>query len=65
MWWPLMQSAITESDKQALINFISTSDTHVVQRLSNLKMNGVSGLVVNTPSLSHLGVQQTFYSWRL
>ena len=28
MWWPLMQSAITESDKQALINFISTSDRY-------------------------------------
>lgn len=28
MWWPLMQSAITESDKQALIDFISTSDRY-------------------------------------
>jgi CDP-6-deoxy-D-xylo-4-hexulose-3-dehydrase len=28
MWWPLMQSAITETDKQALINFISTSDRY-------------------------------------
>ena len=28
MWWPLMQSAITESDKQGLINFISTSDRY-------------------------------------
>ena len=28
MWLPLMQSAITESDKQALINFISTSDRY-------------------------------------
>ena len=28
MWWPLMQSAITDSDKQALIDFISTSDRY-------------------------------------
>jgi CDP-6-deoxy-D-xylo-4-hexulose-3-dehydrase len=28
MWWPLMQSAITETDKQALIDFISTSDRY-------------------------------------
>ena len=28
MWWPLMQSAITETDKQALINFISTCDRY-------------------------------------
>jgi len=28
MWWPLMQSAITDTDKQALISFISTSDRY-------------------------------------
>ncbi len=28
MWWPLMQSAITDSDKQALIDFISMSDRY-------------------------------------
>ena len=28
MWWPLMQTAITESDKKSLIDFISSSDRY-------------------------------------
>lgn len=28
MWWPLMQTAITESDKRALIDFIESSDRY-------------------------------------
>ena len=28
MWWPLMQTAITESDKKALIDFIESSDRY-------------------------------------
>jgi CDP-6-deoxy-D-xylo-4-hexulose-3-dehydrase len=28
MWWPLMQTAITESDKKALVDFIQSSDRY-------------------------------------
>ena len=28
MWWPLMDTAITESDKKSLINFISSTDRY-------------------------------------
>ena len=28
MWWPLMQNAITESDKKSLINFINSTDRY-------------------------------------
>jgi CDP-4-dehydro-6-deoxyglucose reductase, E1 len=28
MWWPLMQNAITTSDKETLVNFISVSDKY-------------------------------------
>ena len=28
MWWPLMQTAITDSDKKALVDFIQSCDRY-------------------------------------
>lgn len=33
MWWPLMQTAITESDKKSMIDFISSSDRYTCGKM--------------------------------
>lgn len=65
MFWPLMKSAITESDKIKLIEFIASTDKFTCgEKVTEFEKTGVNGSRVNILCSLHPVVQRIYFFYQ-